>query len=245
MQQVDTPRPGSTHTPTAVSSGSYAPRRPEETVLYETLQHSLETFFAGLAAADRHLPRFVERELRGFLECGIHAHGFVRVRCPDCRKDRALAFSCKRRGFCPSCGGRRMADIAAHWMDFVLPDIPMRQWVLTLPFQLRYLLAYDADLVTDVLNAFLRTLFAWQRRRAKRSGIDARSCDIRTGAVTGIQRFGSALNLNVHFHTIAFGCRSAMADPACHAAARAGGFRRRLGSMSNGVESVGRMALQA
>ena len=43
-----------------------------------------------------------------------------------------------RRGFCPSCGGRRMADTAAHLVDRVLPRVPVRQWVLTLPFCLRF-----------------------------------------------------------------------------------------------------------
>lgn len=53
---------------------------------------------------------------------------------------RALvAFSCKRRGFCPSCGARRMAESAALLVDEVLPEQPMRQWVLSFPFQLRFL----------------------------------------------------------------------------------------------------------
>ena len=64
-------------------------------------------------AQRRPVPRFVERELRGFLEWGILAHGFVRLYCDACRKDRVVGFSCKGRGFCSSCGGRRMADTAA------------------------------------------------------------------------------------------------------------------------------------
>ena len=49
--------------------------RLEETVLYGVIQSELESFLAR--GCDRPLPRFVERELRGFLECGILAHGFV------------------------------------------------------------------------------------------------------------------------------------------------------------------------
>lgn len=59
-------------------------------------------------------PRFVEREFRRFLRCGIFAHGFLRVHCDACGCDRLVPFSCKGRGFCSSCGGRRMADTAAH-----------------------------------------------------------------------------------------------------------------------------------
>lgn len=93
-----------------------------------------------------------------------------------------------------------MADTAAHWADSVLPDVPIRQWVLSLPYRIRYLLAYDAALCTDVLGVFLHTLFDWQRRRARTQGIRAGQ----SGAVTAIQRFGSALNLNLHFHTLSF-----------------------------------------
>ena len=79
------------------------------------------------------LPAHVRAEMERFLKCGILAHGFVRVRCSTCKDDLLVAFSCKGRGFCPSCGGRRMADTAARWVDRVLPDVPWRQWVLTVP----------------------------------------------------------------------------------------------------------------
>jgi len=66
----------------------------------------LETFLAQLRATDRQLPRYVEHELRAYLECGVLAHGFLRVRCEECGESRVVAFSCKKRGFCPSCMGR-------------------------------------------------------------------------------------------------------------------------------------------
>ncbi len=144
-------------------------------------------------------PCFVEREFRAYLECGVLAHGFLRLHCDACGCDRLLPFSCKGR-FCPSCGGRRMADTAAHLVDRVLPEVPVRQWVLSLPFALRYRLAYDAPLTSEVLNLFLRTLFASLRRRARKQwGVRRAQC----GAVTFVQRFGSAAaNLNVHFHSL-------------------------------------------
>jgi hypothetical protein len=93
-----------------------------------------------------------------------------------------------------------MADTAAHLVDCVLPEVPIRQWVLTLPYPLRYRCAYNATLTNQVLRAFLRALFAELRRRARNQWEMARG---QCGAVTFIQRFGSALNLNVHFHTLA------------------------------------------
>ena len=127
----------------------------------------MEPFLARARDRDRLVPRFVERELRGFLECGILDHGFLRLRCDDCGLDRLLAFSCKGRAFCPSCGGRRMADTAAHWVDCVFPEVPVRQWVLTVPVALRYRMAYDAVLTSAVLREFLRAIFGSLRRRAR------------------------------------------------------------------------------
>ena len=113
-----------------------------------------------------------------------------------------------------------MADTAAHLVDRVLPELPIRQWVLTLPYPLRYRCAYDAKLTSEVLRAFLRSLFAELRRRARRKwGVPAAQC----GAVTFIQRFGSALNLNVHFHTLALdGVYSHEMGPGCSPSSKLG-----------------------
>jgi hypothetical protein len=59
-----------------------------------------------------------------------------------------------------------MADTAAHLVDHVFPEVPIRQWVLSVPFALRYRLAYDSSLVRDVFKIFIRTIFASIRRRA-------------------------------------------------------------------------------
>jgi len=144
------------------------------------------------------LPRFVVGEFERYLACGILAHGFARVRCAACGDELLVAFSCKGRGFCPSCTSRRMHDTAAHLVDRVIPQVPVRQWVLSLPRWARFLLARDPRLITRTLDLALRAIFAQQRRRARRAGALAP----RTGAVTFVQRFGGALNLNVHFHCI-------------------------------------------
>jgi hypothetical protein len=182
------------------TTDSYRPRSPEEGVLYGVIAGHLETFLARQRERDRPVPWFVEKELRSFLDCGILANGFVRMHCDTCHQDRLVPYSCKGRSFCPSCGGRRMADTAAHLVDRVFPEVPVRQWVLSLPFSLRYRLAYDARLLRDVLQIFVRAVFASIRRRA---GIPASNRQARCGAVTFVQRFGDALNLNVHFHSLA------------------------------------------
>jgi Transposase zinc-binding domain len=128
------------------------------------------------------LPAFVEQEFRDFLTCGILAHGFARLRCTECTLERPVPFSCKGRGFCPSCGGRRMTASAARLVDGVLPRVPVRQWVLSLPYRLRYLLAWDHGLARAVLAVSVRVLLGFQRHRARRYGIRAG----RSGSVTVI-----------------------------------------------------------
>src|SRR6266446_7779425 len=90
----------------------------------------------------------------------VLACGFLRLKCESCGKERLLPLSCKGRSVCPSCCGRRMVDTAAHLVDRVFPRVPVRQWVLSFPHDLRYRLAYDASLVTDVLGIFTSTIFA-------------------------------------------------------------------------------------
>jgi ribosomal protein S27E len=174
------------------------PRLSEEGLLYRTVAENLESYLGRREEQDRPAPGFVERQFRSFLECGVPARGFLRLRCRNCGHERAVAFSCKGRVWCPSCGGRRMSDTAAHLVDRVFPAVPVRQWVLSLPFALRYRMGYDAHLTSAVLTLFIRALFGDLRRRARKQGIVKASC----GSVTFIQRFGDALNLNPHFHCL-------------------------------------------
>ena len=104
------------------------------------------------------MPEFVKEELDAFLECGILAHGFLRLRCADCAHEKLVAFSCKKRGFCPSCGARRMAETAAHLVDHVIPRVPVRQWVLSFPIPLRLLFATHPELLAPVLQFVHRVI---------------------------------------------------------------------------------------
>jgi hypothetical protein len=90
-----------------------------------------------------------------------------------------------------------MAETAALLSEEVLPRRPMRQWVLSLPFALRFLLARDPTMLTQVLGIVYRAIAGHILEQARLTGATGR-----TDAVTLIQRFGSALNLNVHFHML-------------------------------------------
>ena len=115
-------------------SSAYAPKAPAQGVLYQVVRDHFEMFRAEAARVHDGdgLPRFIEEEFRGFLRCGFLAGGFARFRCGRCGLDRLVPFSCKGRAVCPSCGGRQMAERAAHLVDHVFPVVPVRQWVLCL-----------------------------------------------------------------------------------------------------------------
>ncbi|GMV13973.1 MAG: hypothetical protein AMXMBFR56_21970 [Polyangiaceae bacterium] len=175
--------------------------RPESTVLYQTVAEHWPAF---LERAEEHggLPRFVVKEFEEYLRCGRLEHGCLHLVCRECGYSELVAFSCKKRGFCPSCVGRRMADTAVHLEERVLPRVPIRHWICSLPWGLRALLGYDRKLCAEVVSAFMAEVDRSLRWRAKRELDLASVADAHTGGVVAVQRTDSALRLNVHFHSL-------------------------------------------
>ena len=125
----------------------------------------------------------MQEEFEAYLKCGRLEEGCLRVRCEHCHAEKLVAFSCKKRGFCPSCGARRMAETAAPLADAVLPERRLRQWVLSLPHALRFLLATGPDALTRVLGAVYWTIL---RHLVRRAGLTCATGE--SGAVTQVQR---------------------------------------------------------
>ena len=174
----------------------YVRRQPEKTALHQIFRQHLPSFERIWSDSDSGncLPRFVTQEIQKYLTCGILTHGFAQMYCESCRKRHLVAFSCKGRGFCPSCMGRRMNEGAATLVDHVFPErVPIRQWVLTLPHSLRYPLAFDAEHLSKVLRIFTSTVSKWYSEQHLGG---------KSGSVTVIQRASSDIRLNPHFHTL-------------------------------------------
>ena len=169
---------------------AYRRREPESSALYRTVLEHLDAFLATTE-----VPSFVATALRRYLDCGILAKGFLRLRCDQCGDESLVAFSCKDRSFCPSCTARRSAETAAHLVDSVLPRVPLRQYVLAMPPDLHHRLARNAALESQVLARFLEELTGHLRVTSNATG--------EPGFVTFIQRFGSSVNLHVHFQVLA------------------------------------------
>ena len=183
--------------PLAVAFMEYARHQPEQTLLYQVIEEYYPAFLSHLSESDKSLPQYVQDEFEAYLKCGRLEHGFLRVQCTSCHVEQLVAFSCKRRGFCPSCGAKRMVESAALLVDEVLPEKPIRQWVLSVPYPLRWLFASKPELMGKALLIVTRAISSYL---IKKTGFTYKTA--KTGAVTLIQRFGSALNLNSHFHML-------------------------------------------
>jgi len=180
---------------------TYKRHQPEKTLLYQVLAREWDTWFAERQADTSRspLPPYVEREVEAFFRCGILAHGFLVISCEACGEKMPLAFSCKKRGFCASCSAKRSSETTVHLIDNVLPCVAYRQWVTTFPHALRFWMAASRKLTNMVHRLVAARISHYYLHAAKERGIK----DPQAGGVTFLQRFGSALNLNVHYHSIA------------------------------------------
>ncbi len=94
-----------------------------------------------------------------------------------------------------------MADVTTHLVDDVLPTARYRQWTLTFPWPIRVRLVQHPSLVTALQKIMVRRIERFLRRHARDVGMP-RKQRAHTGAVVAIQRFGSRLNLHIHFHAV-------------------------------------------
>jgi hypothetical protein len=197
------------------SSGYHYQRRDvERTTLYQVVRDHLETFYQaveeGFASAP--LPNFVKQEFERFLDCGVLCRGAALLVCEQCPQTNVIALSCKGRGFCPSCLGRRMAQTSANIIDHVLPRrVPLRQWVLTCPFELRARLGFDAPLLGELSATVNDCILRFYERALQPRIALVPACDGRPerhpklhgGTVTVVQRVSSDLRHNPHLHIVA------------------------------------------
>jgi hypothetical protein len=138
---------------------------------------------------------FVDRVVARYLDCGVAEAGFARVVCPRCRFEFLVAFSCKGRGLCPSCGAKRAAIFSELLQSQILADVPHAQWVFSLPKMLRPYFLYHRELLGDLARLAYETV-----REMMAAAVDEPTA--RPGMVGVIQTFGSSLKFNPHIHTI-------------------------------------------
>jgi hypothetical protein len=178
---------------------AYRARRPERTVLYRALAHHFDRFLLAyderFQSTHGYLRRCVEPAVWRFLDCGIFDHGVARIRCPDCRHEFLVAFSCKLRALCPSCHQKRDLLWAAWAEEELLEDVHHRQVVFTIPKRLRIFFRYDRKLLGELAAC------AW---RALRLYFDVSfdGAEVTPGAVGFLQTSGELLNFHPHVHIL-------------------------------------------
>jgi len=117
------------------------------------------------------------------LKCGDLSARLFASTMPLVRQRPTCRAVVQEAGVCPSCNARRMCGTAAHLTDEVMPEVPLRQWVLSVPFELRLLLARDPRALTAVGRIFVQEIFRSQRERARGRQALHRRCACSTGAI--------------------------------------------------------------
>jgi len=183
------------------TAGADVPAMPgedHEELLREVVGRQLQNLEDHLEQQGRSLRWWQRRSLAAVAACSDPTNGFALLRCADCDRPRVVPFTCGVRGLCGTCGGRVMSARAARWVDGLFPRVPVRQWVLTVPWPRRFLLAARPDLCREVLGVALGVVFKFISARCKAVCGAAGQ----TGSVTVVQRFSSSLSLNLHDHAL-------------------------------------------
>jgi hypothetical protein len=178
----------------------YHPRQPRDSPLYRVIERYLPEFERSYH--QRYESRYgpwraiVGEVARKFLRCGDLHFGFARVRCPDCRHEMFVPFSCRQRCLCPSCHQKRTLLAAEKIADTICQPVPHRQQVFTIPKRLRVYFRYDRRLLGELARA------AWESVVEVYRGVLQRD-DLIPGMIAGIQTFGELIHFHPHIHAIA------------------------------------------
>ncbi len=181
---------------------AYRPRLTQSDAAVRIVSEHLEAFAQRAERADAPIAGFALDELRSMVRCGDFEHGFLRFHCCRCGEEVRVPFSCKARGTCPSCMGRRMCETASLWVKHQLPAVGYRQWVVSFDGPMAVRLGYNRDLLNAVCRVLSARLTQWLRRAAKRAHRRVTVSGLHAGVITVIQRFRSDLGLYVHLHCL-------------------------------------------
>ena len=174
----------------------YRPRQARESDFHRLVREHFEDFRAAYpecyARQFGYWRPVIDKAVHKFLKCGDLHYGFARVRCPDCRHEFFVAFSCKQRGICPSCAQKRTLLTGLHVAEDICRPVPHRQFVWTLPKRLRLFFRFHRGLLQRLPPLAWETILETYRAIL---GPDALP-----GGVLAIQTFGSLIHFHPHLH---------------------------------------------
>ncbi len=177
----------------------YRPRRPRASPLWQLLDRYFDEF--QRVYDERYRQRYgfwrpvIASTIEKFLACGDLREGFARVRCPRCRDEFFVAFSCRRRCLCPSCHQKRALVMAEHIARDLCAPVPHRQFVFTIPKRLRIFFRFDRRLLGELPR------LAWQTvLEVDRAVLDRR--DVTPAMFAAIHTFGELVHWHPHLHAL-------------------------------------------
>ena len=177
----------------------YRPRDPQASDLWRLLDEHFDSF--QQVYHERYQDKYgfwrpiVEQSVAAYLKCGDLQEGFARVRCPDCKHEMFVAFSCKQRCTCPSCHQKRTLLTAQHVAKEVCSPVAHRQVVLTIPKRLRVHTKFDRQLMGKLSSR------AWTCLKAEAGRLLGRG-DVVPGMIAAIQTHGELLHWYPHIHVL-------------------------------------------
>ena len=183
----------------SLATAKYQPRHPQDTDYYHCVEDYFETF---VQKYDDRFSRqygfwrpYIEKVIYRYLDCGDLSHGFARVRCKDCGHEYLLAFSCKRRHFCPSCHQKRVVEFGECLCMDVLKKVPHRHFIFSIPKMLRRYFLYDRKLLAGLSRCAWESLKVFMQQAVPEN-------EPLPGAVIAVQTFGDFLGFNPHCHIL-------------------------------------------
>jgi hypothetical protein len=177
----------------------YRPRQPKNSPLFRLLDTHYAEFrdvYDELFSKRYGFWRPVTDEvIEKYLRCGDPHFGFARIRCKECGAEYLRAFSCKCRGFCPSCSKRKSLDLAIFLEDELFRPVPHRHWVWSVPKMLRLHFLHHRKLLPMLCRCAWASLTIFLHE-----ALDRR--DVFPGGILVPQTFGGMANWNPHVHAL-------------------------------------------
>ena len=180
-------------------SPDYQPRKSQNSQYYRCVENHFEELEQ---VYDEVFPKkygflrpYVKKVIYRYLDCGILHNGFARVKCGECGHEYLLAFSCKRRHFCPSCHQKRVVEFGEWLCEEVLKAVPHRHFVFSIPKILRRYFLYDRKLLSDLSRCGWESLKLFLKETVSEE-------DAVPEAVIAIQSFGDFLGFNSHLYVL-------------------------------------------
>jgi len=187
------------------STKEYRRRKPEYSPYYQCIEDYYEEFKRSyernFSQKYGYLRSHIEKVIYQYLDCGILHNGFARIRC-ECGHEKLLAFSCRRRHFCPSCHAKRCVEFGEWLCSNVLKKVPHRHFVFSMPKILRIYFLFNRKLLKELSR------ISWEVIREYYINTCIKD-EANPAAVAVIQTFGDYLSFNPHIHILAAdGCFS-------------------------------------